>query len=320
MHRGAISFPKTGTRIEFKENEMHLDISGASLAGAPILREIIPTQNLSPEQIKQLIQIILVDGFNGLNPARPTGTLPSYFAAGSPFRQKLQEFGVTGTDGVPLYEEYIPFNIKDWLESVNVREAVTNKFVDITNRQPGQPFVPLGYSGGGMPILLTLSDEKYKGFGVDSVVLVGSPTLVTDLRWTSVDRVINIYGSKEEFLRGNESALIQMLGIDPLISDEVLNALPRVSHKFTRDNGPMETINIEIKDINHVGYFYDAADPNPSSLKVKANNFIARITQASLDPIVLGRELSRLGVAFEDVTDASGNRVRTYKVDLELIS
>ena len=81
----------------------------------------------------------------------------------------------------------------------------------------------------------------------------------------------------------------------------------------------METINIEIKGIDHVGYFYDATNPNPDPLTVKANNFIARITQAALDPVILERELSRTGIAYEDTTDASGNRVRTYKVDLDLL-
>ncbi len=55
----------------------------------------------------------------------------------------------------------------------------------------------------------------------------------------------------------------------------------------------METINIELKNIQHTEYFYATGD-NPTPEQVNASNFLARLTQAAMTEQEFGIVLSKL--------------------------
>lgn len=122
----------------------------------------------------------------------------------------------------------------------------------------------------------------------------------------SLERIINIYGSNDV---GHYSA------------ETNIPSIPKI---YTHAANAFETINIELKDISHLEYFYKNGD-NPPLKQIRASNFIARVTQASLNVDQLEGFLRQFAPTptIQTYLDPNTNKiqtVRTYMVDLENLS
>ena len=167
--------------------------------------------------------------------------------------------------------------------------------------------MPLAYSGAGSPLLLALAYPALEhDFAVQTAVLVGAPffDVDTNLKAGSLKRIVNIYGSDDLGLRTSGS-------------------LPHIAKKFTHSEHSFETINIELKDIHHVEYFYQNGE-NPTPEQKKASSFIARLTQAALDSAELERVLVKFNATLQEQTYVDPNtnishHIRTYIIDTKNI-
>jgi len=190
-----------------------------------------------------------------------------------------------------------------------------NTFIQIKQNQPQKSFVPLAYSGSGRPLLAALSDPNYQGFGLETAVLVGVPLTDADtvIQSGPLKRIINIYGSNDQFLNINK------------VPGEPDTDLPAIKKKFTHKQHYFDTINIELKGVKHSGqngYFYSSA----MGLSVKASEVIAGLTQAALDSEGLDRFLRNTfgdhdteELIIDTDNYISNGLVKTYIVDLDLL-
>jgi len=251
----------------------------------------------------QLIDIALLSGFS-LFETHPPGTAPSYFESGSPFRDKLNQIGVSDSAIKPVAVfETSATDITEFFFLKAEYLKVRNAFIDIRNNQPNKEFVPLAYSGGARALFPAFSESLYNGFGIKTAVLVGAPMVSTKVHSGPLERIINIYGSEDMFLTGPTP----------------------IAKRFTHDEHSLETINIELQGIKHNdkgSYFYtNPKDATPE--QIRASNFIARLTQASLDKTSLTQFFESLeqrignptSEIYTDPTTHIAHTIKTYKVD-----
>ncbi|GEM_PF-2200012 len=257
---------------------------------------------VSSNPVTSLIDIVLMNGVR-LFDIVPEGDVPDYFQSGNPLRQRLNSLGVSDQSikAIPLFEGF--GDLFNWFAPLKLAKEIENTFIQIKKNQPTKPFVPLAYSGAGSPLLLALSDPSlnYRDFGIATAVLVGTPFFDVDttVKTSSLKQIINVYGSDDLFLNKPSS-------------------VPHISKRFTHLQHPMETINIELKDIGHTEYFYKSGD-NPTPEQIKASNFIARLTQAARNANDLNDLLFLVGTptitSYVDPATNITHVIKTYVVD-----
>jgi hypothetical protein len=263
---------------------------------------------LSPNSVspvKQLVDIALLNGFS-LFRSDPEGTVPDYFQSGNPFRTKLNSIGISDAaiKAIALFEKSRT-DYFEWAALKNLSLEIQKEFSTIKQNQPNKDFIPVGYSGAGRPLLDALNNPIHRGFGVETVVLVGAPINFSETRLysMSLQKVINVYGTDDLFLG--------------------YQGQPAIAPFFINNGHSITTINIELKDINHVEYFYES-DDNPTLEQIKASNFIARLAQASLTDEALARFLELVGTPRDEIyTDPSTgikHKIQTYVVDTKNLS
>lgn len=141
--------------------------------------------------------------------------------------------------------------------------------------------------------------KSQDGFGIKTAIMVGTPLTMMDnfIQSPSLERVINIFGSDDIFYDLQEG--------------------PSIPDFFTGTHS-IETINIKLLDVNHNEYFY-ANGATPTLEQVKASNFIAWLTQASLSDATLTRFLELIGTPtiqpYTDPITGIEHTIRTYVID-----
>ncbi len=263
----------------------------------------ISVNTASANPIGQLIDVVLLNGVRLTEFARE-GEAPRYFQSGNAFRNELNRLHVSDNSikTISLFEQF-GTDLYQWLQNQKLAQEVTNELVQIRNTQLNHPFVPLAYSGGGRPLLNALANETHNGFGVQTAILVGSPMTEAEtlIESPTLSTIVNIYGSNDLFLVATPQ-----------------DGVPSISKHFSSDDHYVQTINIELQGIGHTDYFY-SSNETPSALKMKACNFIARLTQAALDEQTLGDFLNLLGAPYSAETfddEHYLSEVKNYVINL----
>ena len=265
--------------------------------------------NIDPNQPTD---IALLNGFWPclLSWACNTNAMLEYFRDNNPFQNKLSHLGISNDriKEVSLFGGWFVQDVLDWLFSNRDQIQITEEFRKIYEQYPDHPFVPIANSGGGYPLLKALNDPANDGFGIETAILVGVPTPITEMSASSLDRIIQIYGSEDMFLEENGASLAT------------------IPEGFTHTSKIFDTINIELQGIGHEDYFYSNSDIPVSELQQKSSDFIANMTFASLSPITLETFLNNLvlkGIAVLtegqvlDFQLGYTHRIRNYNIDLQ---
>jgi len=282
-------------------------------------------QNSDGQNINATTDLVLLNGFwPGLRGV-PRGTVPEYFSNNNPFRNRLNELGLSKDriKAVALFETGIIGDILSWLDEVVMSTQIKVAFNEIQRQNASKPFVVLANSGGGEPLLNALAELTANAYSVKTAILVGCPVTTRVLTAQSpLERIINVYGRDDYFLpehldRNPARFASRLLGIEP----------PTISRRFFHQGHDFDTINIELKGIGHDDYFYsnsDIAQGNVTALREKSSDFIAVLTKRSIEGADLETFLRNLvndGQATlteqTSAIDGRRNRVRTYVIDLE---
>jgi len=256
--------------------------------------------------LTSLIDLTLLNGFTPFE-AAALGAIPEYFQPGNPFREQLNALGVSDSTikAISLFTGPVS-DLFQYLFYQKLSFDIQQEFTKIRQAQPDRPFVPLAYSGAGRPLLDALANKAQNGFDIKTAILVGAPLYPEDtiIRSPSLERVINVFGSDDVFYG--------------------LQNEPSIPTVYTSASRSIETINIELLGIDHNEYFYKNGDITTPE-QVKASAFIARLTQATLNPQTDLEDLLRKfgGSLREQIyTDPITNishRIRTYVIDTKNI-
>jgi hypothetical protein len=247
---------------------------------------------------RQDIDYLLLNGISSDEVAE--GTPPSYFdpAISNSFVGSLAEEGVSKSkiDYVALYEDKhlfsdtitamllgldpreLPESIIDIVADVltvrlsngfETKEVtkVRNAF-DKMQLAGEDGFIPLGYSGGGAPLVNTLNttvNGAAKYSFVETAIFVGSP-IFSPITNPHVKTVINLYGDQDELEVGILNGWLE----PGMLSD----------NDFGKGRTDLKQYNIVLEGITHTEYFFN---PNEHPKKIQELKYL----QSQLDAVKL---------------------------------